>query len=44
ANIEVLPFTFNRFENEEHVNIEKDVCKALENAITVLKEKKNELL
>ncbi|HAC0646117.1 TPA_asm: anti-CRISPR protein AcrIIA1 [Listeria monocytogenes] len=44
ANIEVLPFTFNRFENEEHVNIGKDVCKALENAITVLKEKKNELL
>ncbi|EAG3565667.1 hypothetical protein B8102_13290 [Listeria monocytogenes] len=44
ANIEVLPFTFNRFENEEHVNIKKDVCKALENAITVLKEKKNELL
>ncbi|EAC5570415.1 hypothetical protein AUE68_13890 [Listeria monocytogenes] len=44
ANIEVLPFTFNRFENETHVDIEKDVRKALENAITVLKEKKNELI
>ncbi|EAE6661921.1 anti-CRISPR protein AcrIIA1 [Listeria monocytogenes] len=44
ANIEVLPFTFNRFENEEHTNIEKDVRKALENAITVLKEKKNEFM
>ncbi|EAF3882260.1 XRE family transcriptional regulator [Listeria monocytogenes] len=44
ANIEVLPFTFNRFESETHVDIEKDVRKALENAITVLKEKKNELI
>ncbi|EAF5455113.1 anti-CRISPR protein AcrIIA1 [Listeria monocytogenes] len=40
ANIEVLPFTFNRFENEEHADIEKDVKKALDNAIAVLKEKK----
>ncbi|OJG97455.1 hypothetical protein RV18_GL000736 [Enterococcus termitis] len=24
ANIEVLPFTFNRFENEAHIDIEKD--------------------
>ncbi|MBC1378025.1 anti-CRISPR protein AcrIIA1 [Listeria innocua] len=40
ANIEVLPFTFNRFENEEHADIEKDVKKALNNAIAVLKEKK----
>ncbi|MEN0701405.1 hypothetical protein AAHQ91_14965, partial [Listeria monocytogenes] len=31
-------------ENETHVDIEKDVRKALENAITVLKEKKNELI
>ncbi|EGF6981445.1 helix-turn-helix domain-containing protein [Listeria monocytogenes] len=44
ANIEVLPFTFNRFENEEHADIEKDVKKALNNAIAVLKEKKEELL
>ncbi|EAC5530932.1 hypothetical protein LT01_00325 [Listeria monocytogenes] len=44
ANIEVLPFTFNRFESETHVDIEKDVRKALENAITVLKEKKNEFM
>lgn len=44
ANIEVLPFTFNRFENEEHVDIEKDVKKALNNAIAVLKEKKNEFM
>ncbi|EAG1247620.1 XRE family transcriptional regulator [Listeria monocytogenes] len=44
ANIEVLPFTFNRFENEEHTDIEKDVKKALNNAIAVLKEKKEELL
>lgn len=44
ANIEVLPFTFNRFENEEHAYIEKDVKKALNNAIAVLKEKKEELL
>ncbi|WP_322962227.1 helix-turn-helix domain-containing protein [Listeria monocytogenes] len=44
ANIEVSPFTFNRFENETHVDIEKDVRKAMENAITVLKEKKNELI
>ncbi|MBC2267661.1 anti-CRISPR protein AcrIIA1 [Listeria sp. FSL L7-0083] len=44
ANIEVLPFTFNRFENETHADIEKDVRKALENAITVLKEKKNEFM
>ncbi|TYU88987.1 hypothetical protein FZX01_05635 [Listeria monocytogenes] len=44
ANIEVLPFTFNRFESETHVDIEKDVQKALENAITVLKEKKNEMI
>ncbi|EIQ6433992.1 anti-CRISPR protein AcrIIA1 [Listeria monocytogenes] len=40
ANIEVLPFTFNRFESETHVDIEKDVRKALNNAIAVLKEKK----
>ncbi len=40
ANIEVLPFTFSRFENEAHKDIEKDVQKALENAITVLKEKR----
>ncbi|EHW5935353.1 anti-CRISPR protein AcrIIA1 [Listeria monocytogenes] len=40
VNIEVLPFTFNRFESETHVDIEKDVQKALENAIAVLKEKK----
>ncbi|EAD8593585.1 hypothetical protein AF305_15085, partial [Listeria monocytogenes] len=40
ANIEVLPFTFNRFENEAHIDIEKGVQKALENAITVLKEKR----
>ncbi|MCD1708222.1 anti-CRISPR protein AcrIIA1 [Listeria monocytogenes] len=44
ANIEVLPFTFNRFESETHVDIEKDVKKALNNAIAVLKEKKEELL
>ncbi|EAC7070574.1 XRE family transcriptional regulator [Listeria monocytogenes] len=44
ANIEVLPFTFNRFENEEHADIEKDVKKALNNAIAVLKAKKEELL
>ncbi|EAF4479049.1 TPA_asm: anti-CRISPR protein AcrIIA1 [Listeria monocytogenes] len=44
ANIEVLTFTFNRFENEEHADIEKDVKKALNNAIAVLKEKKEELL
>ncbi|EAC2471049.1 anti-CRISPR protein AcrIIA1 [Listeria monocytogenes] len=44
VNIEVLPFTFNRFESETHVDIEKDVRKALENAITVLKEKKNEFM
>ncbi|EKL5967103.1 helix-turn-helix domain-containing protein [Listeria monocytogenes] len=44
ANIEVLPFTFNRFENEVHTDIEKDVQKALKNAITVLEEKKNELI
>ncbi|MBC2142831.1 anti-CRISPR protein AcrIIA1 [Listeria innocua] len=44
ANIEVLPFTFHKFENEVHIDIEKDVQKALENAITVLKEKKNEML
>ncbi|EAD4622232.1 XRE family transcriptional regulator, partial [Listeria monocytogenes] len=44
ANIEVLPFTFNRFENEEHADIEKDVKKTLNNAIAVLKEKKEELL
>ncbi|EAG4505939.1 hypothetical protein CBM20_14530 [Listeria monocytogenes] len=44
TNIEVLPFTFNRFESETHVDIEKDVKKALENAITVLKEKKNEFM
>ncbi|EPY2525843.1 helix-turn-helix domain-containing protein [Listeria monocytogenes] len=44
ANIEVSPFTFNRFENEEHADIEKDVKKALNNAIAVLKEKKEELL
>ncbi|EEO6484161.1 hypothetical protein G6H35_000440 [Listeria monocytogenes] len=44
ANIDVLPFTFNRFENETHVDIEKDVQKALKNAITVLEEKKEELL
>ncbi|MBC2268372.1 anti-CRISPR protein AcrIIA1 [Listeria sp. FSL L7-0083] len=44
ANIEVLSFTFNRFENEEHTDIEKDVKKALNNAIAVLKEKKEELL
>ncbi|HFL1084600.1 TPA: helix-turn-helix domain-containing protein [Listeria monocytogenes] len=44
ANIEVLPFTFNRFENETHADIEKDVKKALKNAIIVLKEKKEELL
>ncbi|EBI2485728.1 hypothetical protein FLF78_10015 [Listeria monocytogenes] len=44
ANIEVLPFTFNRFENETHADIEKDVKKALNNAIAVLKEKKEELL
>ncbi|EAE2639983.1 hypothetical protein E1T50_15425, partial [Listeria monocytogenes] len=44
ANIEVLPFTFNRFENEEHTDIEKDVKKTLNNAIAVLKEKKEELL
>ncbi|WP_187992133.1 anti-CRISPR protein AcrIIA1 [Listeria innocua] len=44
ANIEVLPFTFNRFESETHADIEKDVQKALENAIDVLKEKKNELI
>ncbi|EGS3236548.1 helix-turn-helix domain-containing protein [Listeria monocytogenes] len=44
ANIEVSPFTFNRFENETHADIEKDVKKALKNAIIVLKEKKEELL
>ncbi|EMS4484023.1 anti-CRISPR protein AcrIIA1, partial [Listeria monocytogenes] len=44
ANIEVLTFTFNRFENEEHADIEKDVKKALNNAIAVLKAKKEELL
>ncbi|HAB7756299.1 TPA_asm: helix-turn-helix domain-containing protein [Listeria monocytogenes] len=44
VNIEVLPFTFNRFENEEHADIEKDVKKALNNAIAVLKAKKEELL
>ncbi|EAC5612222.1 hypothetical protein B5530_14730 [Listeria monocytogenes] len=44
ANIEVSPFTFNRFESETHADIEKDVKKALNNAITVLKEKKEELL
>ncbi|HEL8677532.1 TPA: anti-CRISPR protein AcrIIA1, partial [Listeria monocytogenes] len=44
ANIEVLPFTFNRFESETHADIEKDVQKALENAIDMLKEKKNELI
>lgn len=44
ANIEVSPFTFNRFESETHENIEQDVKKALQNAITVLKEKKKELL
>ncbi|MBC3570996.1 hypothetical protein H8J28_03975 [Listeria monocytogenes] len=44
ANIEVLPFTFNRFESETHENIEQDVKKGLQNAITVLKEKKEELL
>ncbi|ENI9064789.1 helix-turn-helix domain-containing protein [Listeria monocytogenes] len=44
ANIEVLPFTFNRFENEEHADIEKDVKKTLNNAIAVLKEKKEELI
>ncbi|EAC3673342.1 hypothetical protein ARR16_03865 [Listeria monocytogenes] len=44
ANIEVSPFTFNRFENEVHTDIEKDVQKALKNAITVLEEKKNELI
>lgn len=44
ANIEILPFTFNRFESETHVDIEKDVKKALNNAIAVLKEKKEELL
>ncbi|MBC1377835.1 anti-CRISPR protein AcrIIA1 [Listeria innocua] len=44
ANIEVLPFTFNRFDNETHTDIEKDVQKALENAITVLKKKKNEMI
>ncbi|EOA4048315.1 hypothetical protein ACH13N_003113, partial [Listeria monocytogenes] len=35
---------FNRFENEEHTDIEKDVKKTLNNAIAVLKEKKEELL
>ncbi|HAM1487880.1 TPA: anti-CRISPR protein AcrIIA1 [Listeria monocytogenes] len=44
ANIEVITFTFNRFENEEHADIEKDVKKALNNAIAVLKAKKEELL
>lgn len=44
ANIEISPFTFNRFESETHENIENDVIKALQNAITVLKEKKEELL
>lgn len=44
ANIEVSPFTFNRFENENHENLDKDVKKALKNAIKVLKEKKKELL
>ncbi|MCR6313464.1 helix-turn-helix transcriptional regulator [Listeria monocytogenes] len=44
ANIEVLPFTFNRFENETHTDIEKDVKKALQNAVTVLEERKEELL
>ncbi|EFS0529186.1 hypothetical protein H2O84_002547, partial [Listeria monocytogenes] len=44
ANIEVSPFTFNRFENETHADIEKDVKKALKNAVVVLKEKKEELL
>ncbi|EAF5538172.1 hypothetical protein HCA33_05445 [Listeria seeligeri] len=44
ANIEVSPFTFNRFENEVHTDIEKDVKKALKNAVVVLKEKKEELL
>ncbi|EAA0155272.1 hypothetical protein R0H42_000456 [Listeria monocytogenes] len=44
ANVEISPFTFNRFENETHADIEKDVKKALNNAITVLKEKKEELL
>ncbi|MCB2481306.1 hypothetical protein KQ778_16390, partial [Listeria monocytogenes] len=38
ANIEVLPFTYNRFESETHVYIEKDVKKPLNNAIAVLKE------
>ncbi|HEM1440017.1 hypothetical protein ORY89_06590 [Listeria monocytogenes] len=44
ANIEISPFTFNRFESETHENIENDVIKALKNAITVLKEKKEELM
>lgn len=44
ANIEVLPFTFHRFEDETHEDIEKDVKKAMENTITMLKEKKNELI
>lgn len=44
ANIEVSPFTFNRFESETHTDIEKDVKKALQNAVTVLEERKEELL
>lgn len=44
ANIEISPFTFNRFESETHTDIEKDVKKALQNAVTVLEERKEELL
>ncbi|EQC0754892.1 hypothetical protein ACY2EP_002563 [Listeria innocua] len=44
ANIEISPFTFNRFEDETHADIENDVIIALQNAITVLNEKKKELL
>lgn len=37
-NINVEPFSFNRFENEEHDNIEDDIEKAMTNAITMLEE------
>lgn len=37
-NINVEPFSFNRFENEEHDNIEEDIEKAMTNAITMLEE------
>ncbi|HAB0009378.1 TPA_asm: hypothetical protein GIN74_08225 [Listeria monocytogenes] len=40
ANVAIAPFTFNRFEEGQ----EKDCRKALENAITVLKDLKTELM